>query len=434
MNHINTLIAVMVLFTACQQSQPENIVQRSDYLPYLQLMEEHFQVADGLGSQLQFWNQKLQYQPKSHLYQMRKATLLVQRFKQSGDIRDIHESDSILQIANDITNEGTVGVFHSLGTNAFSRHSIKEALTYLDKAWTLGEEKQTTILMMVDVYMELGQFEAAQDILNVVKNKSSFEYLIRLSRIRDQAGDLTGAIENMEKAFNRIRNNPDKEMYCWALANLGDMYGHAGEIHEAYNSYLRVLKKDPTYIRALKGIAWVAYAHDHNLTFSSEILSFLKQVSSSPDQLLWEAEFAAFTGNDARNKQMLMRFYQLASDKRYENMYNLHRSQIASELLSDYKLGIDLALKEVAERPTPQSYDLLAWNYLQMGKPQKAYEVVVNHIEGRSQEPEILYHQGAIYLANGKIKKGKHYLKMALESAFELGPVTSRRIKQLLKA
>ena len=47
-------------------------------------------------------------------------------------------------------------------------------------------------------------------------------------------------------------------------------------------------------------------------------------------------------------------------------------------------------------------------------------------------EPDALYQLGLVYKQNGNDKLAKYYLKEALESSFELGPVVTKEIEQQL--
>jgi hypothetical protein len=56
----------------------------------------------------------------------------------------------------------------------------------------------------------------------------------------------------------------------------------------------------------------------------------------------------------------------------------------------------------VDHRPT-DSYDLLAWSYLNMGQRIKALEK--KYVVGKSFEPKVQYHLAMIYKSNNENKK-----------------------------
>jgi tetratricopeptide (TPR) repeat protein len=114
-------------------------------------------------------------------------------------------------------------------------------------------------------------------------------------------------------------------------------------------------------------------------------------------------------------------------------MYNKYLALLEAEELKNAKRAIAIANNEILNRPTPQSYDLLAWAYYQDGKPKKALEIAKTQLENKTFEPESLYHLGIIYQANGERTVAKKYLQEALDSRFELGPSISHKIQRRLK-
>jgi tetratricopeptide (TPR) repeat protein len=140
-----------------------------------------------------------------------------------------------------------------------------------------------TWLLEFDTKMELGDITMASEKIESIKDKSSFDYLIRKAKLEDHKGNLDGAITLMEQAFEKVKNKTSG-LYCWALSNLGDMYGHAGRVEDSYHAYLNVLQKDSGYIYALKGIAWIARMIV--MRRSKRIYQFMLSQTDMPDLYL----------------------------------------------------------------------------------------------------------------------------------------------------
>ncbi|MDX1666199.1 MAG: hypothetical protein R3350_03170, partial [Saprospiraceae bacterium] len=266
-----------------------------------------------------------------------------------------------------------------------------------------------------------------------VDDKRSFAYLIRLSKIQDQDGDLNGAIASMETAMEIARTSKKSGLYHWALANLGDMYGHDGQVEKSYRTYLKVLSLDPGYYHALSGIAWIAYSHDRNLQAAESIAEYLLEVKQHPDPYLLLAEIAAYRNDTDREEQYIRQFVNSAEKEINGNMYHAHLARIHAEHFEDFTESTGYVVQELDNRPTPQSYDLLAWNYYCRGQTDKALEVARTKVEGATYEPDALYHLGVIYQAAGQTDMARRYLEEAREARFELGPVTARDIDRLLQ-
>ena len=96
------------------------------------------------------------------------------------------------------------GIHRSIAKNYISQHRFKEALSHLEKANALGENKKGTQKMLFDVYMELGNYDLAEGMLTEIKDFKDFDYLIRLAKWNDHKGDLDTAIDLMEKAMSIV--------------------------------------------------------------------------------------------------------------------------------------------------------------------------------------------------------------------------------------
>jgi tetratricopeptide (TPR) repeat protein len=234
----------------------------------------------------------------------------------------------------------------------------------------------------------------------------------------------------MERAFERIKDDPS--LFSWTLSNLGDMYGHAGRVEEAYQAYLSVLKKNPAHDFALKGIAWIALSHDHNTTLAKQIVSVLAKRKEMPDMHLLLAKIAEQEDNLSEKNAQLQLFTQKASEAKYGDMYNKYLALLEAEEFKNPNKTVEIAKIEIGNRPTPQSYDLLAWGYFQQGQVEKAVEVAQQYVEGKTFEPEAFYHLGVIY-KNIDEEKSNDFLREASQSSFELGPAIAATIQKSLE-
>jgi len=106
---------------------------------------------------------------------------------------------------------------------------------------------------------------------------------------------------------------------------------------------------------------------------------------------------------------------------------------VLSEELEDFEQAQQLARTEIANRPTPKSYELLAWVHYNRGNFERAAEIVKQYVEGKTYEPTTLYHMGLILQASGDHLRSRKYLEEAVQSAFELGPFTVQKIQKELR-
>ena len=294
------LAATAGLFVYKSAIEPQKIVRESDYIEYLS--HDNFAANGSLATNqesLAFWEDKLRNEPRSGLYKLKLAALLTRQFKMTGEITLFSRSDSLLQDALSGPLSDPTPYYHALSTNAVTQHDFKRALKYAEMALQTGAEPEISKLHKFDALLELGRLEEARSTLRTYKNKKNFQYLIRKAKIQDQEGNLSAAIQTMEAVAAWCKEVQNQSLTCWTLSNLGDMYSHAGWVRKSYNTYLKVLEIDPSYYYALKGIAWIAYAHDLDVSQASQIADYLLEIKHNPDLFLFKAELAAYKNRAA---------------------------------------------------------------------------------------------------------------------------------------
>ena len=153
-----------------------------------------------------------------------------------------------------------------------------------------------------------------------------------------------------------------------------------------------------------------------------------------PETHLMMAEIAGQEDNETERLKQLKIFKSMVSKPAYKTMYHKYLAMLEAEEFHNADAAVSIANEEIASRPTPQSYDLLAWGYYHQKKFKPALDIVIRHIEDQTFEPESYYHMGMIYAANGYKERARQYLVEALDSEFELGPSTTQKIKAAIQS
>ncbi|MBN8673679.1 MAG: hypothetical protein J0L56_06070 [Chitinophagales bacterium] len=419
---------ILLALASCMKKK--DIANPADYAVFLKdgILDQPKQQA---GREINFWQQRLQKDTGSYVNMLQLASAYLQSFKLSGDIAALKKGDSLLKGSSARLKDSDPEILFAISQTAITQHQFHNAAFYNAAAEKAEGDRFINRLLDFDAGMETGNYKDAVLQLASLSDKSSFDYLIRKAKLEDHNGNLDGAIELMEQAFDKVKDKK-RSLYCWTLSNLGDMYGHAGQIEKAYNSYLKVLQKDSSYLYALKGIAWIAYAHDNNTKEAKKIIQFLLSQTKMPDLWLTLAEMEEWEGNTAKSESYSRQFLQEVVQPGYGDMYNKYLIHLYTEQLKDYDKALALAKKEVSNRPTPETYDWLAWVYYNKGEKEKAYAIVSTHVYGQTFEPNAMLHTGFIFAANQQEGKAREILEECLDSFFELGPVTTKKIKEKL--
>jgi tetratricopeptide (TPR) repeat protein len=418
-----------ILFIFACDNKPNQITNIADYDKYLHIARN--ESMDFANKEIEFWQSKYDAAPNQKSYLGIIAAKYGTLFEYTGDIKNLYKTEELLTQSNEANNYSRVSTIRSLGRNYIAQHRFKEALVLANKALAIGEGRKETQKLLFDVQMELGNFPEAVKNLNALKDMKDYDYLIRLAKWNDHKGDLKTAITFMEKARDIAETEDNKTLKIWSYSNLGDFYGHAGMIQESYDSYLKTLAIDPNYSYALKGIAWIVFSHERNTTEAKRIVEAIEVTHNTPDFFLLKSQIAQFDGNKIEADLNEEAYFTMLQVNNYGAMYNKYNTLIYADEKANVIKALEIAKIEVDHRPTPDSYALLAWSYLNSGNNKKALEIAKAHVIGKSFEPKVRYHLAMIYKANNEMAKVTPIKEELLSSIYELGPNFEEKVKRL---
>ena len=429
MKNIFFICLTLIVFSSCRR-QP--VTNPKDYAIYLH--DEPNTGLQQIDTEIQFWKNKLSNTPGDIISASKMAGLLAKRFAYTGNITEVHTADSLYRQVNTINHTTSSGTFRSLAANCITQHRFLQAQQYIDSALALGDNKYVTVLMEFDAAMELGNYYRARKALNSLTDKTCFDYLIREAKYKDHVeGRQDEAIELMEKAYDKIKDNPTPSLYLWIKSNLGDLYGHANRYKESYQCYLDVLQHDHHYYHALKGIAWLAFSHDKDVANARKIVAYLQQRHPVPDYELLLSQMDGWEHNQIGSTEHLNKFIAATSNPLYGGMYNKYLFTVEANELNNAAACLQIAQQEVHNRPTPEAFSWLAWAQCKNGDVSNAMRTARLYVADKCFEPDALYYLGKVYEAGGEKAMARKYLMAAYNNSYELGPVMSHRIRETLK-
>ncbi|WP_299249438.1 hypothetical protein [uncultured Aquimarina sp.] len=424
------LILVIPLGCSTNENKITNWHEYSGFLKSLKSQDTTIKTS--VEIEHNFWLTKMHKHPEQIPYLSRVAFTYTKLFKENGGVKNLVEAEGLLKIVNNKTHYKNVDFLRALAGIYMSKHQFKESLSMLQKADSLQKNKRSTNKMLFDVYMELGNFNAAKNKLDKLKYKEDFDFLVRIAKWVDHQGNLNDAIGYMKSASLLANKSKNKTLICWAYSALAEYYGHQGKIQLSYDYYLKALKKDPSYLYALKGIAWITFSYDKDVKSAKKIIETIYQIRPTPDLLLLKAEFAKFQGELSEKKQFISEYQKLLQNKGYAGMYNRHDILLFANDPKKAHKAIQIALQEIKNRPSPSSYDLLAWAYFNNDQPVEALKTFKIYVANKPSTPESEYHKAVLYKTFGL---SKDYLaiknKLLRENTFELGPNITKIITEL---
>jgi tetratricopeptide (TPR) repeat protein len=425
---IPLLVFTILSLFSCEKKSNQ-ITNISDYDKYLNVKGN--KSLTFANNEIDFWQKKFDAAPNQISYLSMIASNYATLFEYTGDIKNLYKTEELLTKSNEAYNYSKVSTIRSLARNYIAQHRFKEALALANKAFSIGEGLKETQKLLFDVQMELGNFPEAVKNLNAMRDMKDYDYLIRLAKWNDHKGDLKTAITFMEKARDIAEKEDNKVLKIWSYSNLGDFYGHAGRIQESYDSYLKTLAIDPNYSYALKGIAWIVFSHERNTVEAKRIVEAIEVTHNTPDFYLLKSQIAQFEGNKKEEISNRNSYFSMLQKNNYGAMYNKYNVLIYADDKQTASEALEIAKIEIDHRPTPDSYDLLAWSYLNLGENKKALEIAQKHVVGQSFEPKVQYHLAMIYKSNKQVEKVQPIKEELLSSVYELGPNLEKKVNQL---
>ncbi|MFV5687951.1 tetratricopeptide repeat protein [Flavobacterium sp. ZT3R25] len=425
---IPLLVFTILSLFSCEK-KPSQITNTLDYNKYLNVKGN--KSLTFANNEIDFWQKKFDAAPNQISYLSMIASNYATLFEYTGDIKNLYKTEELLTKSNEAYDYSKVSTIRSLARNYIAQHRFKEALVLANKALLIGEGKKETQKLLFDVQMELGNFPEAVKKLNAMRDMKDYDYLIRLAKWNDHKGDLKTAITFMEKARDIAEKEDNKVLKIWSYSNLGDFYGHAGRIQESYDSYLKTLAIDPNYSYALKGIAWIVFSHERNTVEAKRIVEAIEVTHNTPDFYLLKSQIAQFEGNKKEEFSNRNAYFSMLQKNNYGAMYNKYNALIYADDKQTASKALEIAKIEIDHRPTPDSYDLLAWSYFNLGENKKALEIAQKHVVGQSFEPKVQYHLAMIYKSNKQVEKVQPIKEELLSSVYELGPNLEKKVNQL---
>ncbi|MAN58397.1 MAG: hypothetical protein CMC08_01025 [Flavobacteriaceae bacterium] len=422
-----SIIILFLAFVACSEPTPEKITNPEEYNTYL--LSSNTTTFDEAVSKKDFWNKRLAADSSGVGDLGPLAAAYAQLFETTGNVEHLRNAEKLYRKAMDISANNKDSYARALAHNLISQHRFKEAKTILEESYGGVSNKHETELMLFDIAMELGEYDAAYRYLGKVKNNSDYHYLIRAAKWSDYKGDLDNAIKNMEKAKEIAESRNSTPLKIWTYSNLGDYYGHAGRIEESYNHYLKTLELQPDNAYAKKGIAWIAYSRENNPEEANRILDSVMRTHKVPDYYLLKAELAQHQGAESEVVANEQKFISAVDNESYGPMYNAYLIEYFAE--TDPDRALQLAREEVANRATPETYHLLALAQLKADREMEALKTIEEHVVGKTFEPMAQYHTALVYKANGMEDKVAELKQELEEASYELGPVLSKKIEKL---
>ena len=348
-----------------------------------------------------------------------------QRARETGDVSDYQLAEQSLTKSLDLVS-ADFSADEALGTMAevcMGEHRFADALTYAQRALSLGTGDISPFAIVGDAYADMGEYEKAgvaygrltpRDM--TLSPRAAYARDSRLSYLKFIAGDTAGAISLMKTAVTEgVEAQLPSENLAWLYYELGEYDAQAGDSASADAAYLAALTIHPGDYRALAALGKL---RANNGRYAEAIVLYQKAIAVVP-MPIFVAELGdlyAKSGNQAEAQKqyalveyigLLGHINQVLHNRDLALFYADHDMKLAEAL--------DLAQKELEVRHDVYTWDALAWALYKNGKLTEAAKASEKAMRFGTRDSLLLFHAGMIAERLGQQEQARNELKEALQ-------------------
>jgi len=294
-----------------------------------------------------------------------------------------------------------------LGTMAevcMGEHRFADALSYAQKALSLGTGDVSPFATVGDAYADMGKYDKAADAYGrltprdmTLSPRAAYARDSRLSYLKFIAGDTAAAIKLMNTAvLEGVEAQLPSENMAWLYYELGEYDTQAGDFAAADAAYLAALNTHPGDYRALAGLAKL---RANNGRYAEAIVLYQRAIAVVPMPMFIAelGDLYAKTGNKAEAEKqyalveyigLLGHINQVLHNRDLALFYADHDMKLAEAL--------DLAQRELEVRRDIYTWDALAWALYKNGKLTEAAKASEQAMKFGTRDALLLFHAGMI--------------------------------------
>jgi tetratricopeptide (TPR) repeat protein len=351
-----------------------------------------------------------------------------QRARETGDVTDYQLAEQSLNKSLDLVSSdfSADAALETMAEVCMGEHRFTDALTYSQKALSLGTGDVSSFAIVGDAYADMGEYDKAALAYSrltphdmTLSPRSAYARDSRISYLKFIAGDTPGAIALMKNAVTEgIEAQLQSENLAWLYYELGEYSTQAGDTAAADRAYVAALAIHPGDYRALAALGKL---RANNGRYDEAVVLYQKAIAVVPMPIFISelGDLYAKTGNqtDSRKQYALVEYIgllghinQVLHNRDLALFYADHDTKLAEAL--------DLARKELEIRQDVYTWDALAWALFKNGKLTQAADASQKALQFGTRDPLLLFHAGMIAERLGQSEKAR----AALQDALQINP------------
>lgn len=312
---------------------------------------------------------------------------------------------------------------------ALNDHRMSDARQLAKRVLSKDPDNIEALGALSDAELELGNYpEAVKAAEKQVDLKPFLPSYARASYLSWLHGDDKQALESIRLAIESGNNPEDPEPRAWAMTQAALYFFHKGDYTGADAGFVRALSQRPDYPPALVGRGRAAMARGD----ARGATEFFRRAHDATPlvETAWRLGDARSASGDAKGAEKA--YEQVIRDGRKHDPRTLARFFAVKN--RDIPQALRLAEEEMKRRPGVYTLDVYAWVLYRSGKLTEAKKYSSQALSLGTKDAELMFHAGAIRMANGETEGGKKLVREALALSPEFDPTGSAEARKLLDA
>jgi len=349
----------------------------------------------------------------------------LQKGRESGELGWYVEGRKNLQKAVDLDPANSAALTKLAGATTIF-HDFHRAVKLANEAIKLGATHQA-YGVLVDSYIELGDYEAATDAAQkMIDSKPDMGSYSRVSKIRYLMGDFKGAILTMNKAL--ACGSMFGENVAWCRTQIGDLYWRSGAYPAAEAQFKIALDKVPNYRHAQAGMARIRFSQGKQAEGIALMVKACEGKAAPIPYLAELGDYYTLTNEKAKAEATYARIDDTVS--RYHEAGIEGEEIMVSQFQLDHDRNVEEAAKvaqsEMAHHQTVEAYATLAWSQFKLGKYAEAKASMKKATRTGVQDALIWYRMAKLEEALGNKTESERLMSAAKSLHPHFHPIYSR--------
>lgn len=355
----------------------------------------------------------IEKQPQHYPYYNALAMAYARRARETSDVGFYGKAEEALQKSLALSPDN----FEGLKAEAWlqlGRHEFAKALETATKLNKMAPDDVSVYGYLVDANAELGNYKeavaAAQWMLDI--RPGNVAGLVRASYLRELHGNLSGALELMQMAYDSAPSS-ESEDRAWLLTQIAHLQLVTGDLSKAEMFAGGALGMFPDYHYALGALAQVRIAQGR---YEDAVALLDKRYQAAPhaENLYALAESQELAGRH-EEAQASFRKFELQSQAESARADNSNRELISYYIdhVNEPAKALEIARREVARRQDVFTLDSYAWALAANGEYEEANRQIQHALEVGTKDQKVVFHAGSIALDLKQTGKAEMYLKDA---------------------